>query len=182
MKKLTAVFGLLVAAVASVGLVAPGTALATVPVVTGVASCNDDGSWTVVWTVTPDKLPADTITWEILDPSGYSPAGTQSADEVFTRTATYPATETSVNERVKARWSNGAQATRGATVTRPSGCATAPTTTTPDEGSPTTTPGEGSSTTTTPDEVAPTTTVPDEVSPTTTPGEGSPPGDDVDAW
>lgn len=148
---------LVAAAAITIGVgIAPDVADAHHPLVSGVAACRTGDTWNVTWTARAD---ADrNLTWRIVSPDGYSPAGSQADELPFTRTATYPATQASASETVTARWSNQVQDTRtSAPVARPPVCDTPTTTTTTTTVAPTTT-------TTTP----PTTTVPDEPTTTTT--------------
>jgi LPXTG-motif cell wall-anchored protein len=130
--------------------IAPGVASAHHPLVSGTTQCRVD-SWSVTWTARADETRG--LTWRITSPSGYAPSGFQADSAAFTRTATYPGTQTSATETVGAQWSNGSTGSSSGTVQRPPLCPTTTTTTTTTTAPPTTT------TTTT----APTTT--------TTPGE-----------
>ena len=107
--------------------VAPGVASAHHPILSGTTSCRTD-AWTVTWTATAD---ADrNMTWSITSPGGYSPSGFQDDQAEFTRTDTYPGTQTSAVETVTAEWSNSNIASATATVDRPPLCDVATTTTT----------------------------------------------------
>jgi LPXTG-motif cell wall-anchored protein len=112
------------ATVAAAGfIVAPAVASAHHPDVSGVATCNSNGSWSVTWTATPWEDHPD-LQWQITSPSGYAPGGwqTASAGSSFTRTVVVPASYASKSETVSAEWSNGGTGSRSATVARPSGC------------------------------------------------------------
>lgn len=136
------------------------TAFAHHPVVSGVTQCRTGDTWSVTWTARAD---ADRdLTWRIISPAGYSPAGSQDDSLPFIRTASYPASQGSATETVVARWSNQVQDSRSATVQRPPLCEV-PTTTTTSTTTTTTT-----STTTTVPETTTTTTEP--ATTTTQPG------------
>jgi LPXTG-motif cell wall-anchored protein len=121
---------ILAAALAISGLlIVPQTASAHKPVISGSATCGDNG-WSVDWTVSPSG-DHPTLNWQVRRPSGaYSPAGAQPADisSSFTRTTFHSADTTTVTETTWSDWVDPqsglviAQSTRSATVTRPEGC------------------------------------------------------------
>ena len=96
-------------------------------------------------TVRPDAN-RPTLTYWIVSPTGYSPAGEQTAiiTNVFTKSILVPLTQASYTETVTARWSNNAEGTRSVTFDRPSSCTlattAAPTTVVPTTVVPTTVP------------------------------------------
>ncbi len=165
-----------IAMVVGIGMV-PATALAHHPLISGTPTCPENGTWSVTWLVQPDVARQD-ATWQIVSPSGYSPSGSQVADQPFTRTVTYPESQAVAWEVVTAAWSDGSGGRRAASVTRPAECAPPETTTTttttlppPTTAPPTTAPPTTAPPTTAPPTTAPPTTAP----PTTAPPTTAPP-------
>ena len=109
-----------IALIIGIGLV-PGTASAHHPLVSGTATCVADGSWSVNWVVSPDRNRQD-VTWQIVSPTGYSPAGSQVGDQSFTRVLTYPESQAVAWQVVTAVWSDGSGGRRAGSVTRPADC------------------------------------------------------------
>ena len=103
----------------------PAVASAHHPIVTGTTQCRVD-TWSVTWTARADA--ARGYTWDVTT-AGFTPDGFQSDSLPFTRTVTYPASQTSATQSVSAVWSNQATGSGSATVARPPICEQ-PTTTT----------------------------------------------------
>lgn len=166
MKLRRVIGGAVIATAVSLSFVGVQTASAHHPLVSGTTQCRTGDTWSVNWSASADAVRG--LTWRILEPSGYAPAGSQADSASFTRTASYPVTQASATETVKAKWSNGVQDSRSATVQRPEPCVVDTTTTT----TTTTTTVAPTTTTTLPDTTTTTlppagsTTVPD--APTTT--------------
>ena len=157
-----------IAMVVGIGMV-PATALAHHPLISGTPTCPENGTWSVTWLVQPDVARQD-ATWQIVSPSGYSPSGSQVADQPFTRTVTYPESQAVAWEVVTAAWSDGSGGRRAASVTRPAECAPPETTTTTTTTLP---PPTTAPPTTTPPTTAPPTTAPPTTAPPTTEGPGT---------
>ena len=157
--------------IGGVVVLAPQTASAHHPEVSGKAVCNDDGSWTITWSVRP-WAHQPYYDWAITSSNAdeYSPQGRQRAasSSRFTRTEVLPASVQYDRETVRASWYDDDDYVAGGTrtsnwVKKPSGCVPTTTTTT---APPTTTTVPPTTTTTVPPT---TTTVPPTTTTTTVP-------------
>ena len=131
---LTAFLAVLAATLGGLALI--GTAFAHTAVVTGIATCNADGTWNIAWTVNNDEtsgratygtvalsnISVDSgtpptlspLTLQVFGTTGYVPAtGTQS---------NIPGSATSVTLKVTGTWSDGQVYTDQGTVSFPSNC------------------------------------------------------------